>query len=161
MTDLVDYVRKRVPSQCCKVRCGKRKCKVDLREAPHPFVLVDMDCTALELQEGTNRCDFLFVGEGDGDMPGWAAALELKGRPKTSKVRAQLQAGAQFAQEILPGDVEVRFRPVVFYSGGLRGAELNLMRRTSIRFKCPKTGSVLRERVILKNCGSRLKDVLR
>ena len=161
MTDLVKYIKRKVPSPCCVKRCNKEGCKVDLTQAPRPFVLIDMDCRDLEIERGSNRCDFLFAGQGDGDVPGWVAALELKGRPKASKVRAQLQSGAQFAERILPKDVEIRFRPVLFYRGGLRGAELTLLRGSSIRFRHPTKGIVLKERVILRRCGSRLKDALR
>ena len=161
MTDLVAYIKDEVPSPCCVKRCQKERCRVDLKEAPSPFVLIDMDCDLLDIEEGSSRCDFLFVSKGDGDMPGWAAALELKGRPRASTVVVQLQAGAQFAAGILPGNVEVRFRPVLFYSGGLHSNDTTRLRQASIKFKHPKTGKILTERVILRKCGSRLKDALR
>lgn len=160
MTDLVDYIERIVPSPCCVTRCHKEGCRVDLRQVPSPFVLIDMDCDLLNIEEGSSRCDFLFASKGDGNVSGWVGALELKGRPRASKVVAQLQAGAQFAERILPSDVEIQFRPVLFYSGGLRGAELTRLRSSSIRFRHPTKGIVLKEKVILKSCGSRLKDAL-
>lgn len=161
MTDLCDYFKESIPSSCCRTRCHKPGCKVDLRQAPSPFVLIDMDCGQLEIEEGANRCDFLYVSQGAGDTPGWVAALELKGRPKSSEIVAQLQAGAQFAAKVLAGDVEVRFRPIAFYSGGFRGAEREKLRKASIRFRHPKQGIVLDRKVILRRCGSSLKEALR
>ena len=161
MTDLIEHVKRQIPPPCCVRRCRKEKCTVVLKQAPSPFVLVDLDCDRLHIEEGSRRCDFLFVSQEDKGMPGLVGVLELKGRPRASVVAAQLQAGAQFAERVLPGDVELRFRPVLFYSGGLRGAERDRIRNTFIRFRHPKKGSVLKTRVILKSCGSPLKDALR
>ena len=161
MTDLSDYFRKSIPPACCRKRCNKPGCKVNLGKAPSPFVLIDMDCDHLEIEEGSNRCDFLFVSQGAEDTPGWVAALELKGNPGSSEIIAQLQAGAHFAARVLSRSAEIRFRPIVFYSGSLHSAERDRLRKASIRFRHPKKGIVLKEKVILKRCGSSLQEVLR
>lgn len=161
MTDLVDYIKRKIPSQCCVEKCRRQKCRVNLDQAPSPFVLINMDCDRLDIDEGSSRCDFLFVSQGEEGMPGWVVALELKGRPRASTVVAQLQAGARFAERILRNDAEIRFRPVAFYSGGLHSNDTTRLRNASIKFRHPKTGKVLTERVILRNCGSLLKDALR
>ncbi len=161
MTDLIEHIKRKIPPPCCVKRCRKEKCTVDLKQAPSPFVLIDLDCDCLDIEEGSSRCDFLFVSQEDKSMPGLVGVLELKGRPKASIVASQLQAGAQFAEKVLPKDVELQFRPVLFFGGSLRGAERDHIRKTSIRFRHPKKGSVLKTRVILKNCGSPLKDALR
>ena len=161
MTDLCSYFKESIPPSCCVKRCNKSGCRVDLRKAPSPFVLIDMDCDHLEIEEGSNRCDFLFVSQGDGDATGWVAALELKGRPESAKIIAQLQAGAQFAAKILSRDADIQFRPIAFYSGRMHREEITRLRKASIRFRHPKTRNVLKERVILKRCGSSLKEVLR
>ena len=161
MTDLIEHIKRKIPSPCCVRRCHKEKCTVDLKQAPSPFVRIDLDCDRLDLEEGSRRCDFLFASQEDKGKPGLVGVLELKGRPKASIVVAQLQAGAQFAESVLPRDVELQFRPILFYSGGLRGAERDSIRNASIRFRHPKKGGVLKTRVILKSCGSPLKDALR
>lgn len=161
MTELGDCFKESIPRSCFRTRCVKPGCRVDLNQAPSPFVLIDMDCGQLKIKEGANRCDFLYVSQGTGDTPGWVAALELKGRPKTSEIVAQLQAGAQFATRVLAGDAEVRFRPIAFYRGSLRSAERERLRRATISFRHPKHGTLLAEKVILRRCGSKLKEALR
>lgn len=161
MTELRSYFKESIPSSCCVTRCNKDGCKVDMGQAPFPFILIDMDCDLLEIDEQSNLCDFLFVSEGDGDTPGWVAALELKGRPASSKIIDQLQAGAQFAARVLSRDADIQFRPIAFYSGRMHREELTRLRRASIRFRHPKARIVLKERVVLKRCGSRLKEALR
>ena len=161
MTDLGSYFKESIPSSCCVKRCNKEGCRVDMGQAPFPFILIDMDCDLLETDAQSNLCDFLFVSRGDGDTPGWVAALELKGRPESSKIIAQLQAGAQFAARILSRDADIQFRPIAFYSGRMHREELTRLRSASIRFRHPKARIVLKERVVLRRCGSRLKEALR
>ncbi len=161
MTELRGYFRESIPSSCCVKRCNKEGCKVDMGRAPSPFVLIDMDCDLLEIDRRSNLCDFLFVSRGDGRAPGWVAALELKGRPESSKMIAQLQAGAQFAARILSRDADILFRPIAFYGGRMHREELTRLRRASVKFRHPKTGTILNERVVLRRCGSRLEEALR
>ena len=161
MTELGSYFKESIPSSCCVKRCNKEGCKVDMGQAPFPFILIDMDCDLLEIDKRSNLCDFLFVSRGDGDTPGWVAALELKGRPESSKIIAQLQAGAQFAARILSRDADILFRPIAFYGGRMHREELTRLRSASVEFRHPKTGTVFRERVVLRRCGSRLKEALR
>ena len=156
MTELCSYFRESIPSACCVKRCNKEGCKVDMNEAPFPFILIDMDCDLLEIDEQSNHCDFLFVSQGDGDTPGWAAALELKGRPESSKIIEQLQAGAQFAARILSRDADIQFRPIAFYGGRMHREELTRLRSASIRFRHPKARIVLKERVVLRSCLKRV-----
>ena len=49
MTELGSYFRESVPPACCVQRCGKEGCNVNMREAPSPFILIDMDCDLLEI----------------------------------------------------------------------------------------------------------------
>lgn len=161
MTELGSYFRESIPSACCVKRCSKEGCNVNMREAPSPFVLIDMDCDLLEIDRRSNLCDFLFVSRGGGGAPGWVAALELKGRPESSKIIAQLQAGAQFASKILSRDADILFRPIAFFGGRMHREELTRLRRASVRFRHPKTRTVLKERVVLRRSGSRLEEALR
>ena len=128
MTELRSYFRESIPASCCVKRCNKAGCKVDMRQAPFPFILIDMDCDLLEIDRQSDHCDFLFVSQGDGDTPGWVAALELKGRPESSKIVEQLQAGAQFAEKILSRGADIRFRPIAFYGGRMHREELTRLR---------------------------------
>lgn len=53
------------------------------------------------------------------------------------------------------------FGPIACYGGRMHREEITRLRRASIRFRHPKTRAVLKERVVLRRCGSSLKEALR
>ena len=161
MTNLVSVVRANVPASCCVDRCQGQGCSVSLEDAPTPFVLINMDCPDIQIEDASKRCDYLFIGESDTGGPGWVAVLELKkGKPNVSEIVPQLQAGARYAEKIIPHGAAVQFCPVAFCGGKLGGIERRRFRNALIRFRDPKTRKVERVRVILRKCGTPLKDVL-
>lgn len=152
MTGLVDAVKAETPSGCIATRCRAQGCSVNMTGAPQPNVLVDMDCDDLKIEEGDRRCDFVFVSD-DGD---WVVALELKrGKPDANEIVEQLQAGARFAESIVPQRAKVRFLPVAVYGGKLHRTEVNRFRRSRIRFRGESVS------LELLRCGGRLNQVLK
>ena len=152
MTGLVEAVKAKVPSGCIAARCRAQGCSVSMQGAPQPNVLVNMDCDDLEIQRGDRRCDFMFVSD-DG---GWVVALELKrGKPDANEIVGQLQAGARFAERIVPERASVQFRPVAVYGGKLHRNEVNRFRRSQIRFRGRRVN------LELLRCGRRLNDILK
>lgn len=152
MTGLVDAVRAKVSSGCIVRRCGARGCSVNMTGAPQPNVLVDMDCDDLEVEEGDRRCDFMFVSD-DGD---WVVALELKrGRLDASDIVGQLQAGAKFAEGIVPEDASVQFLPVAVHGGKTHKTEREQIRQAKIRFRNKQFN------VKMLGCGRQLNDILK
>lgn len=161
MTNLVSVVRANVPASCCVDRCQGQGCSVSLKDAPTPFVLINMDCPDIQIEDASKRCDYLFIGEGTKGGPGWVVVLELKkGKPNASEIVPQLQAGAEYTERIIPHGAEIQFRPVVFYGGELRDSERRRFRKAFIHFRDPKTRKVVRETIILRRCRTPLKDVL-
>ena len=151
MTGLVEAVRAKVPSGCIARGCSARGCSVSMRDAPRPNVIVNMDCDDLEIQQGDSRCDFMFVSD-----DGWVVALELKrGKPDANEIVGQLQAGARFAERIVPEGASVQFRPVAVYGGKLHRNEVNRFRRSQIRFRGRRVN------LELLRCGRRLNDILK
>ena len=152
MTGLVDAVKAKVSSECIVRRCGARGCSVSMTGAPRPNVLVNMDCRELPIGRGDTRCDFVFVSD-DGD---WVVALELKrGRLDASEIVGQLQAGAKFAEGIVPEDASVQFLPVAVHGGKTHKIEREQIRRAKIRFRNKQFN------VKMLGCGRRLNDILK
>lgn len=80
--------------------------------------------------------------------------IELKGQSDASKVQAQLEAGARFAEkQLVPTSVTVNFRPVVAHKK-IHPLQHKKLQRLKVRFK-----NKLYEIVTIR-CGSKLADVL-
>lgn len=152
MSGLVDAVRSKVAQKCLVKKCGAQGCLVSMKDAPQPYVLVNMDCSSLPISQNDKKCDFIFVA----DNGGWVAALELKkGKPNASEVVDQLRAGAQFADQIIPKDVSAHFLPIAVFGGKLHKSELNKFRQSQVNFRGKKV------RVELLRCGRRMAEALR
>ena len=153
MTTLVESVRSRIPKNCISTRCQANGCSADVGAAPTPFLIVDMDCRTLSLNQRSSRCDFIFVTD-RGDV---VAALELKrGKVEASQVVRQLQAGADFADSLIPRRSSVRFVPIAVYGGKAHRGELTKLgqRRAQIRFRSSHV------RVELLKCGQPLVNAI-
>ena len=163
MCKLVEVLKKLIPSKChARKKCTKGKCNVPLRDAPSPYLLVDMDCRALGIPADSGRCDFLFVGCESTRGAGWVVPLELKsGSPDATDIVKQLQAGAQFAQTCLaeavdriPAQHESTFLPVAVYGGKLHRAQSDKLRKSRILFHGK------RYEIKLHRCKTPMKDIL-
>ena len=134
MTSLVQHVRASVPPNCIANRCKKQGCTVRLTGAPRPFVLIDMDCNELKVSQTSRRCDFMFISD-DGS---WVVPLELKGgNLDANDAMEQLQAGARFAERVVPRGSSVQFLPVAARDGRVHRAERDKLRskKSRIRFR--------------------------
>lgn len=113
MSAMIEAVKARVGSEALAAGCHKEKTTVLLDGAPTPYAVVDLDSPTLGLLQ-SRRCDYLFVA-GSSDT-GLFAAIELKSRSfRAEGVIGQLQAGTDLADEWLPDDVSVNFRPVLVH----------------------------------------------
>lgn len=137
---LVDAVRKVVhkkfSKKCLTRKCSRPGCGVSLKGAPSPRLIIDFDKPGSPLGQSDTRCDFLFIAE-DNDESGWVAPLELKsGGLDASQAIKQLRAGARVAEEIVPQDEPVRFRPIAAHQGIHRAELIKLRNKASrIRFR--------------------------
>ena len=156
MANLVPIVRERVPKECLTRTYSRDGCSVRLTDAPAEHVTVDLDCPALPLPAGKKRCDFVFVGEDarDGRSDAWVAPIELKsGAFSASTVVAQLQTGADLADQWLPANAMFNFVPVVAH-GRIRRRELEILRNNPITLREQK------RRPFLLRCDSPLRQAL-
>ena len=150
MSPFVDAVAQSVPASCHAARCSSTEgCSVSLDSAPHPRVLINLDCEELHLLAGT-RCDYVFVGADSATV--WVAPIELKaGGFKGAKVVQQLRAGAEIAARWLPqGAHAFRLAPILAHGPkrvhredwrALRAARIKLRNQTRqpVAIKCGKT----------------------
>lgn len=153
MTGLVSEVSARVSPDCLTQRCRRPGCSVSLKGAPSPRLIIDFDKPGSPLGQSDTRCDFLFIAE-DNDESGWVAPLELKsGSVDASQAIKQLRAGARVAEEIVPQNAKVNFRPVLACKG-IPKAERTAL-KSKVRFR--RQTEALR----LIKCGALLKQALR
>ena len=156
MCELVEALKSNISSECYARRCTKEGCNVPLKDAPSPHLLIDMDCSALEIPPDSGRCDFLFVGCESTRGAGWVVPLELKsGSPDATEIVEQLRAGAQFAQTRIPAQHKPTFLPVAVYGGKLHRAEIDKLKKSRIPFR-GKTYEIS-----LKRCKTPMKNILR
>lgn len=113
MSALVEAIEAKVGSEALATECRKENTTVLLDGAPTPHAVVDLDSSTLGLSE-RRRCDYLFVA--DALEAGWVAVIELKSRTFSAEgVIEQLEGGAELADEWLPEEVPVNFRPVLVH----------------------------------------------
>ena len=158
MANLARLVREQVPKECVARTYSRDGCSIRLTDAPAEHVAVDLDCPALPLlRAGRKRCDFVFVGEEpqpDG-RNAWVAPIELKsGAFSASTVAAQLQAGADLADQWLPANARFQFVPVVAHGQGIRREKLKALQKSAVTLRGQK------RRPRLLRCGARLRQAL-
>ena len=156
MTGLVQTVCEALDKRClARGKLNKDGCKVSLKDAPGPRLIIDFDKPGSPLGPSQTRCDYLFVADGD-KSSGWVAPLELKnGRLHANQAVRQLRAGARAAEQLVPSGEQIKFRPVAV-SGSASKAERNRLKGKDggIRFH----GCV--EPVRLLSCGAPLTEAL-
>ena len=127
---------------------------MSLGGAPEPYILIDMDCSDLPIRQSDQRCDFVFVSD-DGN---WVVPLELKsGNPDAGTMVDQLRAGARFAEEVVPRDIEVQFQPIAVFGGKFHGNDRRRFRQPAsmVSFRGFKV------RIELLRCGAPLINALK
>ena len=147
----------RVDSGCLAETCDKQGCVVGLQGSPSPFLLIDMDHPDSPARKGAGRCDYLFIGEGDGGAALYVVPLELKSsgiRPGT--VSSQLRAGAKVAERVVSGSSPIRFVPVATHGGRLHRKQIKDLAKPGMHI--PFRGG--RYPVRLIRCGDRLAAAL-
>ena len=156
MANLVDQIKKNLPNECLKKggrKLTKEECTVSLKGAPTPSITIDMDNKKAPVRQNETRCDYIFIG-GSGNV--FLVPLELMdGKPDTTKIVRQLQAGANIAAaRIIPKRAQVQFRPVAFCGGKFRKVETRRLSQSKIRFRGKHFD------IKLSRCGSPLINAL-
>ena len=154
MADLVERIRNNLPDGCLRRgKLTKEGCSVSLKDAPRPFITIDMDNKQTRVRKNETKCDYIFIG-GSGNV--FLVPLELKkGKLDTSDVVKQLQAGANIAAtRIIPKRAQVQFLPVAVCGGKFHRIERYRLSQRKIRFRNQNSN------VQLLKCGQRLIDAL-
>ena len=152
MTGIVEAVADILDQRCMVGRLRKEGCKVSLKDAPEPRLIVDFDKPGSPLEQNQTRCDYLFVAD-SGECVGWIAPLELKrGSLQAGEVVRQLRAGAKAAEKFVSPNEKMKFRPTAAF-GNIHRAEITKLKE-KIRFH----GHV--EAIRLIKCGDSLRKAL-
>ena len=135
MSEVVAAFAANVPPPCRAGCCERDGCSVDLVGCSARRALVDMDCLALPIPEGQQRCDYVFVGEEDDTT--WVVPIELKSGTISSVngVLRQLEGGAMTADAWLPEDSEFEFLPVVAHGKSIRLRTRERLRRLKVSLR--------------------------
>jgi hypothetical protein len=135
MVNLVGRIRDSLPDGCiASGRLRKEGCSVSLKNAPAPWVAVDMDKPQAPVGDNETKCDYIFIGGCD-DV--YLVPLELKrGKLDASTIVKQLRAGANIAGDrIIPMRAQVQFLPVAVCGGKIHRAEIRRLLQSRIRFR--------------------------
>ena len=153
MIGLVASVKSGVPQSCIRSRCRKSGCSSTMGGLPASRVLVDLDCEALNLPGGMQRCDFVYFDEDKGSSR--VAPIELKsGSFDGREVRAQLQGGATVADGWIPQGTRFRLIPVLVHRRRMHKREYERLRKDKISLRGQTALAVL------MRCGEPLKIAL-
>ena len=138
MGNLVERIKKSLPNRCFAKgqKHTKKGCSVSLKNAPKPYIMIDLDKPEALVGQNDPKCDYIFIGGSNNVL---VEPLELKkGELDASQVVKQLQAGADIADaRIIPAGDQVQFRPVAVYGGKFHKAQKRELLKPSskIRFK--------------------------
>lgn len=154
MSGLVAAFAANVPPPCRTCRAERHGCGVDLDGCSPNRTVVDMDCPAVPLPKGRQRCDYLFVGE-EGDTT-WVAPIELKSGDigNVNHVLRQLEGGATTADVWLPQDGDFEFMPLLAHGKGIDKRRRERLRRLKVSLRGKRRSAEI------MRCGSPLLPLL-
>jgi len=155
MDDNLEYIRGKIGAENCSPSCSRDGCKVYLGHIARNRVIANLDSKGLaNFFTDSRRCDFvLFLEDRDGRMV--IAPLELKhGKADAKDTAEQLQAGASFAETIIPESCRSVCRPILFLGRSLHPLEMRKFNQAKIKFhrlkltikivKCGQPGNLAR-----------------
>ncbi len=120
---------------------------------PPSRVMVDLDCDALDLPTGDQKCDYVYFDETDGVQT--VAPIELKGGGfSVSSVAGQLHGGAGIAEKWIPRGTSFRFVPILVHRKGVRKKDYERLRAVKISLR----GHTAQARLV--RCGAPLTTAL-
>ena len=135
MNNILKDIRDKIRAENCCRSCSRDGCKVDLRDTPSTRVIADADCESLDTFFPSRRCDFILFFQDSGGTA-VIAPLELKhGRAEANSTAEQLQAGACFAERVIPKSCDSICHPILFHAGGLHKDQLKKLNQAKIHFR--------------------------
>ena len=154
MEHLVDTVADIVPEKCQSKHCRRDSCSLLIKEYVEDFVLVNVDCSALNIPKDQHRCDYVLVAEVKREH--FVAPIELKsGHFRGDHVVLQLQAGASLANRWLPPDAVFRLVPILAHQReSIHPVDLRALREQKIALRDSDVQAVL------VRCGTPVHEAL-
>ena len=149
----IEEIRPKVPNQCLVERCNKDQCSVTMEGMPNSHLIIDFDKPEFPLSQSETKCDYLVVAEFSNGQR-LAIPLEFKsGKPRASEVVDQLQAGANYTEQLIPPHFHAKLKPVLAHKG-IKKLEKIKIQRNRITFHGQ------RETIRLMQCGDSLHQAL-
>jgi len=135
MNHILQCIRDNIGSEHCSQSCSRDGCRVDLKGTPLSRVIADVDYASLDTSFPGRRCDFiLFFQNSDGTVV--VVPLELKhGKPEANIAAEQLQAGAYFAERMIPKACCPVCQPILVHGGRLHLIQRKALNRAKIHFR--------------------------
>ena len=135
MDDTLGFIRDKIGAKNRSRSCSRDKCRVDLTDITLARVIANADSKGLAHFFSGKRCDFiLFFQDSDGSVV--IAPLELKhGEAEANSTAEQLQAGACFAENMIPESCCPACHPILFHGRRLHPVELRELNRAKIHFR--------------------------
>lgn len=135
MDDILGYIRDKISAENCSRSCSRDRCSVDLSDITPARVIANADSKGLASFFPGKRCDFiLFLENSDGTVV--IAPLELKhGKAEANSTAEQLQAGACFAESMIPGSPCPVCHPILFHGRRLHPVQRKELNRAKIHFR--------------------------
>ena len=133
--DVLNLLEENIGTENLVSKCSRDGCRVFLAGIPSPRVIADMDRVFPGQGMEGKRCDFVLFFKG-GKGVCFTVPMELKsGDVDASKVVAQLQAGAEFADRADRYSSKSTCRPILFHGGRLHRKQRNELNRIKVRFR--------------------------
>ena len=154
--EIVDSAKRSVDARCHSTSCNDSGCLLQLAGAPQPNVLISLESQYSPADKAKAHCDYLFVGGPDDEDGGpWLALIEL-GKKSASALLAQLRGGVSVAEGLLPGSVQVKFKPIYAHAGIPR-YDYEVLRKNSSKVRFGNANVL----VTTVRSGDRLVDALK
>lgn len=135
MNHIFQCIRDNIGSEHCSQSCSRDGCRVDLEGTPSSRVIADADCASLDIFFPGRRCDFILFFQ-DLDDTVVVVPLELKhGRPEANIAAEQLQAGACFAERMIPEPCCPVCQPILFHGRSLHPVQRKALNQAKILFR--------------------------
>lgn len=157
MRDIETLLRKSVDEECfVEGDLEKQKCAVKMDGVVTPRYVIDFDKPGSPLTSNSKRCDYLIIYCNEKKRV-VLAPIELKrGKFHAGEVARQLQAGADFANQIVPQGRDCCVLPIAVI-GNCSKHERNMIRKSENRIRFRRIYSVVRT----MKCGGSLINKLK
>ena len=141
MNNILKHIQDKIGAEnciqsCCNIRpCSRDGCVVDLDGITPDRVIADADSNGLDQFFPGKRCDFILFLKNP--TTPWIVPLELKSGKvwDAQHVAEQLQAGACFAEEMIPKSCNPVCQPILLHGKNLHEMLRKKLNQAKIHFR--------------------------